>query len=76
MYPGIVPGSIIGSDAVGVIGSDVASFKQGQRVLINPGTGWDKDPRAPEGTYRILGLLPCIGKCLDYKVALAFSLFV
>ncbi|KAI8338539.1 hypothetical protein BC941DRAFT_460787 [Chlamydoabsidia padenii] len=65
LYPGIVPGSIIGSDAVGIIGEDTSSFKQGQRVLINPGSGWDKDERGPEGNFKILGLLPCIGTLTD-----------
>lgn len=37
------------------------SIKQGQRVLINPGIGWDTDPLGPEEDYYILGLLPAIG---------------
>ena len=26
-----------------------------RRVIINPGTGWEDDPTAPEGTYTVLG---------------------
>ncbi|CAO3598910.1 unnamed protein product [Absidia cylindrospora] len=75
MYPGIVPGSVIGADAVGIVGQDSASFKQGQRVLINPGSGWDKDERGPEGNFRILGLLPCIGTLTDTVAAESAELF-
>ncbi|KAI9262342.1 hypothetical protein BDA99DRAFT_581547 [Phascolomyces articulosus] len=54
----IIPGSVLGSDGVGVVkqGKNV-----GQRVLICPGIGWDKDPRGPEEDYYILGLLPATG---------------
>ncbi|ORZ18562.1 hypothetical protein BCR42DRAFT_489907 [Absidia repens] len=76
MYPGIVPGSVIGADAVGIVGQDSAAFKQGQRVLINPGSGWDKDERGPEGNFRILGLLPCIGTLTDTVAAESAELFV
>ncbi|KAI7864079.1 hypothetical protein BDF14DRAFT_1838702 [Spinellus fusiger] len=55
MYPGIKVDSVLCSDAVGV------QVSTGQRVLLNPGRGWDKDERAPEDTLYILGLLPCIG---------------
>ena len=30
-------------------------FSPGQRVLINPGTGWISDPSGPEGTYTVIG---------------------
>lgn len=29
-----------------------------KRVVIQPGVGWDKDPRRPEQAFSILGLLP------------------
>ncbi|KAI8099951.1 uncharacterized protein BX664DRAFT_322481 [Halteromyces radiatus] len=67
-YPAIIPGSVPGSDGVGIVTSETASFKQGQRVLINPGSGWDEDERAPEQDFKILGLLPCIGTFTDSVV--------
>lgn len=56
-------GSVLGSDGVGVVEktSGDGSIKKGQRVLINPGIGWDTDPLGPEEDYYILGLLPAIG---------------
>ncbi|KAG2224558.1 hypothetical protein INT45_004403 [Circinella minor] len=54
----ITPGSVLGSDGVGVVKK---GKNNGQRVLICPGIGWDKDPRGPENDYYILGLLPAIG---------------
>ncbi|CAO3647298.1 unnamed protein product [Cunninghamella blakesleeana] len=69
LYPGITPNSIIGADGVGIIQNITnGSFKPGTRVLINPGHGWIKDPRGPEGDYFILGLLPCIGTLTDTVV--------
>ena len=62
LYPGIVEGSVIGSDCVGILtkpGS--SSLKAGQRVLVSPSVNWDSDKRAPEGDFRILGLLPSPG---------------
>lgn len=54
----ITVGSVLGSDGVGVVkkGANV-----GQRVLMNPGCGWDSDPLGPEQDYYILGLLPAVG---------------
>ena len=56
-------GSVLGSDGVGIVEKikGDGSIKQGQRVLINPGIGWDTDPLGPEDDYYILGLLPAIG---------------
>lgn len=45
-----------------VLKSGAGSVKVGQRVLISPSVNWDSDPRAPEGTFSILGLLPNPGK--------------
>ncbi|KAI8071324.1 hypothetical protein BC940DRAFT_294163 [Gongronella butleri] len=65
-YPGIVPGSVIGSDGVGIVQeAKDGSFQKGERVLINPGVGWEKDERGPEGPYIILGMLPVIGLLTD-----------
>ncbi|KAI7879742.1 NAD(P)-binding protein [Lichtheimia hyalospora FSU 10163] len=56
-------GSVLGADGVGTVEKikGDGSIKQGQRVLINPGIGWDTDPLGPEDDYYILGLLPAIG---------------
>ena len=61
-YAGIVPDSVIGADAVGIVEKKgTASVEEGQRVLVNPGVNWDSNPRYPEGDFRILGLLPSPG---------------
>ena len=31
------------------------TFSPGQRVIINPGTGWISDPTGPEGAYAVIG---------------------
>ncbi|KAF7724706.1 hypothetical protein EC973_000814 [Apophysomyces ossiformis] len=61
MYDGIKLDSVLGADAVGVVveNGPTAAIDVGQRVLINPGQGWESDARGPEGTFGILGLLPC-----------------
>lgn len=66
MYPGIVMGSVLGSDMVGVISKNgTKECPVGTRVLVNPGSGWDSDERGPEGIYGILGLLPFAGTLAD-----------
>ncbi|KAF7725111.1 hypothetical protein EC973_000437 [Apophysomyces ossiformis] len=57
-------GSVFASDAVGTVvkNGSTAAVEVGQRVLINPGHGWDSDKRAPERTFGILGLHPLPGK--------------
>ncbi|RUP49857.1 hypothetical protein BC936DRAFT_141207 [Jimgerdemannia flammicorona] len=67
LYPGIQFGSTLGSDGVGIVvdGDDELTD---QRVIICPGVGWEKDPRGPEGKYRILGLLPLPGTFAEYIV--------
>ncbi|KAG0165874.1 hypothetical protein DFQ28_008098 [Apophysomyces sp. BC1034] len=69
MYPGISPESVMGADAVGIVvqNGPSASVEVGQRVLLNPGRGWESDERGPEGAFRILGLLPCVGKAVFTK---------
>ncbi|KAF7721282.1 hypothetical protein EC973_004975 [Apophysomyces ossiformis] len=62
MYPGISPDSVMGADAVGIVvqNGPSASVEVGQRVLLNPGRGWESDERGPEKDLRMLGLLPCV----------------
>ncbi|KAG0349796.1 hypothetical protein BGZ54_004199, partial [Gamsiella multidivaricata] len=70
-YPGIVFGSIMGADGVGRI-VDVkggSKFKVGDRVVVNPSTGWIKDPRGPEEAYYILGGTHAGGVMAEYYVA-------
>ncbi|KAI8140508.1 hypothetical protein BJV82DRAFT_520015 [Fennellomyces sp. T-0311] len=66
LYPGIVEGSVIGSDCVGVLAQPgSSSLEAGQRVLVSPSVNWDSDKRGPEGAFRILGLLPSPGTLTD-----------
>ncbi|KAG2218725.1 hypothetical protein INT45_006877 [Circinella minor] len=66
LYPGIVEGSVVGSDCVGILSEPGSSSVQaGQRVLISPSVNWEKDPRGPEGRFSILGLLPSPGTLAD-----------
>jgi NADPH:quinone reductase-like Zn-dependent oxidoreductase len=71
MYPGLVMGSVLGSDAVGHIAKNgTAELPVGQRVLLNPGYGWGSDERGPEKDFRILGLLPCNGTLTEEPIAM------
>ena len=57
--------SILGSDGVGIVQAtsrNEFSYIVGQLVIINPGAGWEKDPKGPESKYAILGLLPLPGR--------------
>ncbi|KAF9940825.1 hypothetical protein BGZ67_006676 [Mortierella alpina] len=57
-YPGIIFGSILGADGVGkIVDIKAGSSKHrvGDRVVVMPSIGWDKDPRGPEEAYYILG---------------------
>jgi NADPH:quinone reductase-like Zn-dependent oxidoreductase len=62
MYPSIVLNSVLGADAVGhVVKNGTSGLSVGQRVLLNPGYGWNSDERGPEKEFTILGLLPRVG---------------
>ena len=55
---GIIFGSILGADGVGkIVDIKAGSSKHrvGDRVVVMPSIGWDKDPRGPEEAYYILG---------------------
>lgn len=60
---GVTTGGIVWSDAVGTVSQcgDQSTFKPGDRVLINPGRGWETDPDGPESQFFMLGLNPCTG---------------
>ncbi|KAL1935489.1 hypothetical protein VTP01DRAFT_4629 [Rhizomucor pusillus] len=73
-YPGIQSGDPVCSDSVGIIvknGDSQSStpFKVGQRVLINPGYGWDSDERGPEKSFDILGLKPYLAEAAALPLA-------
>ncbi|UZO27946.1 uncharacterized protein OCT59_021494 [Rhizophagus irregularis] len=60
-YLGLQFNSVLGSDGVGIVektSRDESSHLVGQQVIINPGSGWEKDPKGPETEFGILGLLP------------------
>lgn len=60
---GVTTGGAVWSDAVGLVTQcgDNSTFQAGDRVLINPGRGWEKDAEGPENVFAMLGLNPCIG---------------
>jgi NADPH:quinone reductase-like Zn-dependent oxidoreductase len=65
LYSGLQFNSVLGSDGVGIVqetSRNESSHLVGQQVIINPGSGWEKDPIGPENEYRMLGLLPLPGK--------------
>ena len=58
LYPAIVYDVPLCADGVGYVeelGKSVTNFKENERVLLAPGTGWDSDPVASERPYNILG---------------------
>lgn len=62
-FMGVTTGGIVWSDAVGLVTqcSDNSSFQPGDRVLLNPGRGWEKDAEGPENPFSMLGLNPNTG---------------
>ncbi|KNC55001.1 uncharacterized protein AMSG_12335 [Thecamonas trahens ATCC 50062] len=61
MYPGIVPGSVLGADGAGLV-TNADGEAESTRVVIEPGAGWASARAGPtDGPYRILGLLPLPG---------------
>ncbi len=56
-YPGIRPGTILGSDGAGRV--------DGRPVLINPSLNWGDDPRVQGPAYEILGM-PRHGTFAEY----------
>ncbi|RKP14828.1 NAD-P-binding protein [Piptocephalis cylindrospora] len=72
MYPGIQFGSVIGSDAYGVVEETWKGDNPellGRPVVLNPVRGWLQDPRGPETVpLTMLGLLPNPGTFAEYAV--------
>lgn len=63
-FMGVTTGGIVWSDAVGLVTQcgDNSNFQPGDRILINPGRGWEKDAEGPESAFSMLGLNPCTGR--------------
>ncbi|KAF8973461.1 hypothetical protein BGZ46_009835 [Entomortierella lignicola] len=71
-YPGIIFGSVMGADGVGriaEINGGSSNFKVGDRVVVMPSIGWDKNPRGPEEAYYILGASHAGGIFKEYHVS-------
>jgi NADPH:quinone reductase-like Zn-dependent oxidoreductase len=68
LYPRIQVGSIMGSDAVGVVTAPLTSSLHGKRVVVCPCQGWLEHKRAPErpDAFHILGMLPAPGTFAEY----------
>ncbi|CAB4425060.1 unnamed protein product [Rhizophagus irregularis] len=77
-YLGLQFNSVLGSDGVGIVektSRDESSHLVGQQVIINPGSGWEKDPKGPETEFGILGLLPLPGTLAEYIVVPRAEIF-
>lgn len=67
-YPGINPGTILGSDACGIVletGEQVDGVWKDKEVLINPNVDWGKNPKVQSPKYHILGT-PTDGLFCEY----------
>ncbi|WP_375578203.1 alcohol dehydrogenase catalytic domain-containing protein [Marivirga tractuosa] len=67
-YPGIRPGTILGSDACGTVietGAQVDVVWIDKEVLINPNVGWGDNPKVQSSNYHILGT-PSDGLFCEY----------
>ncbi|KAF9957868.1 hypothetical protein BGZ70_009374 [Mortierella alpina] len=67
--------TIIGADAVGTVvelNGESPNLKVGDRVVLTPAVGWEKDPRGPEKEYSIRGASKAQGVFTQYR-ALDFS---
>ncbi|KAF9170889.1 hypothetical protein BGX21_010288 [Mortierella sp. AD011] len=77
-YPGIVFGSVLGADGVGrvtEIKGGSSGFKVGDRVVVMPSVGWNKNPRGPEEAYYILGGGHAGGVFTEYYVSQQEDIF-
>jgi len=72
MYPSVAVGSVMGSDAAGVVVSsaDGNDTLIGKRVFLVPMRGWEEDPRGAEQKFGIIGgtAFPVKGVFSDYVV--------
>ncbi|KZT52258.1 NAD(P)-binding protein [Calocera cornea HHB12733] len=72
MYPSVAVGSVMGSDASGVVvaSADGNDTLIGSRVFLVPMRGWEEDPRGAERKFGIMGgtAYPVLGTFSDYVV--------
>ncbi|KAI9597163.1 hypothetical protein BDF19DRAFT_436057 [Syncephalis fuscata] len=91
LYPGIKFNSILGADGTGQVVSPSSlgiqvdpsveenpRYKEllNKRVVIQPGVGWDKNPRKPEQFFSIMGLLPNAGTFAEYVAVSVNDIFL
>ncbi|KAF9097832.1 hypothetical protein BGX27_000906 [Mortierella sp. AM989] len=77
-YPGIVFGSVLGADGVGRVAEikgESSNLKVGDRVVVMPSIGWNKNPRGPENAYYILGGGHAGGIFTEYYVSQQEDIF-
>lgn len=63
-YPGIQPGTVLGSDGCGVVEEGPQDWV-GKEVIINPNIDWGDNPDVQSAAYTILGM-PKHGTLADY----------
>ena len=66
LYPGLRPGTIVGSDGAGVA--------EGREVIVNPSLQWGDDPAVQGPDYHIIGM-PTDGAFAGYVVVPEENLF-
>lgn len=64
MYPGIKPGTVLGSDGYGVVEEGVQEWV-GKEVIINPNVDWGSNPEVQSAEYSVLGM-PINGTLAEY----------
>lgn len=64
MYPGIVPGTVLGSDGCGTVVEGSEEWK-GKEVIINPNVDWGDDEEVQSHSYSVLGM-PTNGTLAEY----------
>lgn len=77
-FMNITTGGTVWSDFVGLVSQDSSTdeaLKAGDRVLVNPGQGWETDVDGPEQEFCMLGLNPCTGACAEQVIVDAKQVF-
>lgn len=64
MYPGIIFGTILGSDGTGIVEEGPANWI-GKEVIINPNVNWGNNPEVQGHNYSVLGM-PTNGTLAEY----------
>ncbi|WP_436516140.1 quinone oxidoreductase family protein [Ekhidna sp. To15] len=55
MYPGIKPGTVLGSDGCGIVENGPNEWV-GKEVIINPNVDWGDNPEVQSDQYSVLGM--------------------